>query len=134
MYVLCHSDAYTIEDSTSSGVDVSTLFQLRNLINRRNVRKEPVKDVNAAEDFLQCVTEGHIIIACLEGIGMASINDNPVSITKSSLIKDKKQRFEVMLVATREILTKVVDFSRTKFEKSSDGVQECARDALSLGT
>lgn len=97
------------------------------------MRKEPVNDVNAAEDFLQCVTEGHIIAACLEGFGMASIDDNPVSLTKSSLIKDKKQRVEIMLVATREILTNVVDFSRTKFEKSSDGVQEYARDALSLG-
>ncbi len=38
-------------------MDGGTLFQLRNLINRRNVRKDPSDNVNVCEDFFLTVTE-----------------------------------------------------------------------------
>ena len=45
-----------------------TLCQLRNLINRRNVTKKPKKNVNAAEDFLEVVTTGHILTAVMPAL------------------------------------------------------------------
>ena len=37
----------------TSAKDVGTIFQLRNVINRKNIGKKPKKDVNAHEDFFQ---------------------------------------------------------------------------------
>ncbi len=42
-----------------------TLYQLRNLINRRNVKKLPKSDVNASEDFLEVVVTGYILVAVM---------------------------------------------------------------------
>ncbi len=53
-----------------------TLFQLRNLINRRNVKKDPSDNANACEDFFLTVTEGHILAAAMEVFEMTSLDDN----------------------------------------------------------
>ncbi len=50
-----------------------TLFQLRNLTNRRNVKKDPADNVNASEDFFLTVTEGHIHAAAMQVFGMHDI-------------------------------------------------------------
>ncbi len=53
-----------------------TFYQLRNLINRRNVKKEVKSDVNAY--FIEIVVTGYIVSAVLSYLGMACIDDNPV--------------------------------------------------------
>ena len=42
-----------------------TLFQLRNLLNRRNISTSVKSNVNAWENFLNVVTKGHIVAAVL---------------------------------------------------------------------
>lgn len=61
--------------STSSGMDSGTLFQLRNLLNRRNVRKDPSDDVNACEDIFLTVTEKHILAAVMQEFEMSCLTD-----------------------------------------------------------
>ena len=39
------------------------MFQLRNLVNRRNNKKD---DVNASEDFFTIVVHGHILAAAIK--------------------------------------------------------------------
>lgn len=64
--------------STESSMDGGTLHQLRNLINRVNVsRKELKHQVNEVEDFLELVTECHLISAAMHFFGMKSVNDPP---------------------------------------------------------
>ena len=46
-------------------MDASTLHQLRNLINRWNVIKEPKDNVAVCEDFIVLVTEAHILADAL---------------------------------------------------------------------
>ncbi len=48
-----------------------TLYQLRNLINRRNVKKEVKSDVNAIEDFIEVVTTEYIVSAVMTHLGMS---------------------------------------------------------------
>ena len=60
-------------------MDSGTLYQLRNLINRRNVRKDPSKDVNTSEDFILTVDEGHILSAVIQVFEMTSLDDVPSS-------------------------------------------------------
>lgn len=63
--------------STSSGMERGTLYQLRNLINRRNVTKEVKSNVNANEDFLEVTVKGYIIVAALSSLGMTDIDGPP---------------------------------------------------------
>ena len=56
-----------------------TLLQLKQLINRTSVPREPQKDMNASEDFLQVIFISHIIAAALQYFGMKSISDQPTS-------------------------------------------------------
>ena len=61
----------------SSSKDVGTLYQLRNLINRRNVVSDPTRDVTACEEFFLLVVEAHILYAAMDTFGMTSIDDVP---------------------------------------------------------
>ncbi len=54
-----------------------TLFQLRNLLNRRNISTSVKANVNAWEDFMDVITKGHILTAALEYLGMTSLDSLP---------------------------------------------------------
>ena len=58
-------------------MEQGTLFQLRNLLNRRNISTSVKSNVNAWEDFLNVVTKCHIVPAVLDKLGMTSVNDFP---------------------------------------------------------
>ena len=52
--------------SSCSGMDTGTLFQLRNLINRRNVITDISKDRTACEEFMQLATIAHVMSAAIQ--------------------------------------------------------------------
>ena len=62
---------------TSSASDHGTLYQIRNLIQRRNVGKKPKKDFNAHDSFFNLVTTSHILAAAIEILGMDNLDDTP---------------------------------------------------------
>ncbi len=95
----------------SSGSDGGTLYQLRNLLNRRNVTKDPSSNVTADEEFFLLVTEAHIISAAMKLFGMTSIEDEPSSVyfPAGSSDLDSLQRRNILLLATRNIASKYVD-------------------------
>ena len=62
---------------TDSSMDAGTLYQLRNLINRRNVISSPENDVNSCEEFLMIVVKAHVVAAAMEVMGMTDLNDQP---------------------------------------------------------
>ena len=49
------------------------MFQLRNLLNRSNIKSTP-SDVNASEDFLHCVTVGHVVLAAMDFFEIPSMD------------------------------------------------------------
>ena len=57
----------------SSSQEGGTLFQLRNLINRRNVVKDVRNDMNATEDFFEAVGISHIIAITLHHFNMKDV-------------------------------------------------------------
>ena len=61
----------------TSSQDGGTLFQLRNLINRRNIVANVKTDMNATEDFFEVVTAGHIVAVTLHTCGMTDLEDTP---------------------------------------------------------
>lgn len=123
-------------------MDSGTLFQLRNLINRRNIRKDPSSDVNASDDFFRTVTEGHIVSAAMEVFDMTSMDSTPSTtfFPKDMLKKSTNERQQILTSAVQKVVSKYVDLSyHTQEDNSageevaSDSVQEYAREVLSLG-
>ena len=64
---------YKNGSSTQGG----TLLQLRNMVNRRNIAANMSGRFNAAIDFLQLVTNCHIVAATMHHFGMRTPSDNP---------------------------------------------------------
>ena len=60
-------------------MDRRTLYQLRNVINRRNVVQHPKDNMNASKDFFLLVTEAHILSAAMTTFEMSSATDIPIN-------------------------------------------------------
>ena len=61
----------------SSSSEHATLYQLRNVINRRNVVKDPMKDFNACDDFFMNVLTSHITAAAMKYMQIESLAEVP---------------------------------------------------------
>jgi hypothetical protein len=80
---------------TSSCIDQGTLYQLRNLVNRRNVVSDPHKDVNACEDFLLLVVKCHVVCATMKYLNMDNVEDFPEGIEENwsvTSIEERRQK------------------------------------------
>lgn len=123
--------------SASSGSDGGTLFQLRNLINRRNVRIDPSDDVNSSEDFLLTIVEGHILAAVMEVFEMTSLDDRPTSalFPDDSSETEPIQARNLLVRHLKEVVKTHVDISfvNPKRTRTPDHIYEYASETLSLG-
>ena len=92
---------------------MGTLLQLKHVLNRTNLPSKPKSDLNACEDFLEVVTVAHIIAACMEVLGMQSIDDEPdPTIVPSDLkFKDKNKKEEVLSQVTKKIVDGFINLS-----------------------
>lgn len=121
-------------------MDGGTLYQLRNLINRRNVISSPENDVNASEDFLTIMVKAHVVAVAMEVLGMCDLLDSPNELIvppgidgqSASVIESLAQ----VIVSTYVDLT---NFQQTKGSKSKSGnkgmdhIQEYAKEVVTLG-
>lgn len=126
--------------SCSSGIDGGTLYQLRNLINRRNVTKDPATNVSACEDFFIHVVEVHILSVFMTAFKMSSLDDKPsTEIFPSDLTEGNASvRQTCLLNAIQCVLHDHVDMSicdaeQKVKERDDDHILSYARDVLSLG-
>ena len=120
-------------------MDGGILTQLRNLISRRNVMKDPTKNYTANEEFFTLVTESHILYAAMEVFGMRSLNDQPSTtyITDGSSQLDPLQCRSVLITAVRAIVDKYFNLSCCLEKVMSqafpvDSVYEYACEVLTL--
>jgi hypothetical protein len=124
--------------NAASQQDGGTLYQLRNLINRRNIKKDPSKDVAASEDFFLLITEAHVLSAFMSVIGMAAIDSSPHSeyFPDGCTELNTSQRCKILLSCTRQIVNKFVDLSyceKLNVNKQYDHVYAYASEILTLG-
>jgi L1 cell adhesion molecule like protein len=116
--------------NTKSVSDKGTLFQIRNLLNRRNVSKSPKENFDACDDLFNTALDGHIIAAALSYLNMTNISDTPsIQVTDSST----EYRGDLLHQICSGIVSR---FVQLKFEKSTseaDGVYGYACKLLSLG-
>ena len=123
---------------TDSSQDGGTMYQLRNLINRRNVVTDPKKDMNACEDFFELITNAHILAAAMQKFDMNNLTD-PLS---SELFPrdqelSQKERSTVLDSAVRTLISEFVDMSfpkkPKKVPKNQDHILEYAKETLTMG-
>lgn len=114
----------------ASAKDLGTIFQLRNVINRKNIGKKPKKDVNAHEDFFQQVVESHVLAAAMEFFGMDNIEDDPnAEIFPPTLwMLEKEERYAILLSVCGRIVDEFTDI-RT-FETSPDQGDKGKQDQI----
>lgn len=56
-------------------MDKGSLFQLRNLLGRTQVTKSVKENVFAVEDFLEVVTQGHVVAAAMDLRQVSQLED-----------------------------------------------------------
>lgn len=116
-----------------------TLYQLRNLLNRRNVKASPKSDVNASEDFIEVIISGYILAAVMTHLGMSSITDLPDEriVSHDIWMEDDSVRYSVLMDIASHIVEEHVDLSTTYYKKTSkkqdSTVYEYSCELLSLG-
>ena len=99
--------------STISGMEKGTLYQLRNVTNRRNVTKQ-VKlksDVNANKVFLELCVTGYILVAVMSFLGMTTVEDSPLPtlVSPDLWMEDDSMHYSALMTIASAIVEKYVD-------------------------
>lgn len=96
-------------------MEKGTLFNLRNLINRRNVVKKCKQNVNATEDFLEVVVVGYVVSAVLEYLKMSSIDDLPsrdiIPDVEMVWTEDDSKRSQILSSIATDVVKQHIDLT-----------------------
>ena len=91
------------------------MYQLRNLINRRNVVNKVKRDMNSCEEFFELVVVGHIITSTMEILGMSAVDEVPSSGVIQSpeevWIKGDSERKAIVKEVASLVVEQCVDLS-----------------------
>ena len=89
------------------------MYQLRNLVNRRNVVSDPKDNEAACEDFMITVTDVHVLACAMELFEMNTLTDRPSNkfFPDGSSELDSLQRRNILLLAAEQLVEKYVDLS-----------------------
>jgi L1 cell adhesion molecule like protein len=117
-----------------SARDKGTLYQLRNVLDRKNVVSNPKKDFHACHDFLQTVVDGYIIAAACTIFKVKS----PADITEKMIFPNGKPVDAKTTLSAIEDISATIELRYTKYavspiSASTDGIFKYSRYLLSLG-
>ena len=122
---------------TASSKEIGTLYQLRNVINRRNVTAKPKKDFNAHDDFFTLIVTGYVLGAAMEILGMENLEDDPCGpiLPPEVWMHDKRDRADILKSVAGVMVNKYIDLSMFQEEEKQpiDRVQGYAKELLTLG-
>ena len=101
-----------------SHMDGGTLLQLRNLLNRSSVPKDPKSNVNATEDFIEVTLIGHVIAAAMEVLGMKGMEDQPAEFPNPDTRLSAERKMQELSKITRAIVDRFVNLSVLSTDQS----------------
>ncbi len=83
--------------SKNSSAEHGTVYQLRNLIGRSNVKVSPKNSMNESEDFLAVLINGYVTCAAMHILCMKSADEWPSSIPEDIWIQENDDRISVIM-------------------------------------
>lgn len=88
-----------------------TLYQLRNVINRRNVKTNPKDNVVAANDFPSIITTCHILAATLKLFQIEDLNAVPVdeNVDENTWMLPDMDRQEILMLRCQKVVDTYTD-------------------------
>lgn len=120
-------------------MDRGTLYQLRNLINRRNVTAHPKCNVDATEDFFELVVDAYVVASVMSSLKMTTLQDcpDPSVISEDTWWQDDQVRAKVLNDVSRRVVDKHVNldtvFKKKKEEETASTVYDYTSLVISLG-
>ena len=119
------------------------MYQLGNLINRRNIINTPEKNVNASEDFIRLLVNARMLTASTQCFALESLDGiPPTSVVDEDIwLYNKEDRMKVLYSLCKSLVNRFVDLS-PKFNckhsgiddgPATDHVNTYAQELLSLG-
>jgi len=81
---------------TKSSNEHGTLYQLRNLIERRNVVTTVSKDYHAVSAFFDLAVECHVVAAAMQVLEMEDIDAKPACLPRRMEIVDKHKKSQIL--------------------------------------
>ncbi|XP_072037402.1 uncharacterized protein [Amphiura filiformis] len=104
-----------------SAGDIGTLMSARNILQAKNVTKDPMKNLNAAKAFLDKYTEALVLAAAMDFFGMQSPADEPTKNVITPLEQCQEKAMEVL----GKIVNKYAIPSDEEFEASQTTPLKC---------
>lgn len=124
--------------SSYSVREQGTLYQLKNIINRTNLKANPKDSVNATHEFITLVTTCHILSAVMQLMKMSELNDIPDDelVDEETWMLPAEERKHILSQISHKVVDTYVNFKfdfKSPPEPSSDGVYAYGVEMLSLG-
>lgn len=81
--------------NASSSQDHGTLYQLKNLIDRRNVKTHPKEDFRACDDFFVLVVQGHVLAAAMKVLEVETLTEMPKDAEFDWMLSDQERKIKL---------------------------------------
>ena len=94
--------------STASSRDIGTMFAARNIVNAKNVTKDPAGNYYASATMADKFTNAYIIAGALQHFGMNNVCDQPTKKQYSGELGDKEQMKMYILQQARAFVEEFV--------------------------
>lgn len=102
--------------NTASSHESGTLFQLKCLIERKNVDTKVSKDYHADAAFFDMVVDCHVVAAAMKHLNMDSINDRPAGMQRVEIMSTEAKAAHLQQIAREiverfmfRVMTEVID-------------------------
>ena len=130
--------------NTDSSDECGTLFQLRCLIDRKNVEVKVTKNYHADAAFVDTVVNCHVVAATMTHLGMENINDRPANVPQRIEVLSKEAKARQLRQIARNIIDRYMFRSMTEVidgiadqdvipGDDSDGIYNYATGVLKFG-
>ncbi len=123
--------------STKSTNQRGTLYQMRNLLGRTNVKKDPVKDFDSCEDFFITVVQSLVFSVCMKEFEMGQLHESPreTVVLGDAWLKSDDDRKKMILSICDRVISNSVKFRfiDENTQPSKDLVTEYGLQLLSIG-
>lgn len=97
------------------------MHQLRNLIGRTNVSKDPIHRFNESDDFFKLIITCYVLVAAMKHLKMEALDDIPnIADPQSLWMRTDEERKSTLNVICTDIVDQFISFEFHKFPVESD--------------